>query len=140
MGCEEKATQKVQLLSEANGTKEKVAKAATYQEKVMGATRYANQRTINDPVFERCRRLLQNRPSRIGRKPSAIGNLRGEKGVVDLLFSWESTPLGSLLAQEIRSHPSSSQAHSRSNPLSPSFQAEAFRYVLDPCLKEHGSH
>jgi hypothetical protein len=47
---EERATQEVELLSQANGTKEKVAKAGTYTEKVLAATRFANQRTINEPV------------------------------------------------------------------------------------------
>ena len=49
---EQEATEKVKRLSETNGTKEKVAKASTYQEKVVAATRFANQRTINDPVCE----------------------------------------------------------------------------------------
>jgi hypothetical protein len=49
---EQKATEKIERLSEANGTRDKVAKAGTYQEKVLAATRFANQRTINDPVCE----------------------------------------------------------------------------------------
>jgi hypothetical protein len=55
-------------------------------------------------------------------------------------FSPRNRPRWALPAQEIWSDPSSSQADPRSNPLPPSFQAEAFRYLLDPCLKEHGSH
>jgi hypothetical protein len=49
---EDRATQRVELFSEANGTKEKVAKASTYPEKVVAATRFANQRTINNAVVE----------------------------------------------------------------------------------------
>jgi len=50
---EEKATEKVEKLSEANGTKDKVSKAKTYEEKFWVATRYAHgQRTINDPIYE----------------------------------------------------------------------------------------
>jgi hypothetical protein len=50
---EEKATKKVEKLSEANGTKDKVSKAKTYEEKFWVATRYAHgQRTINDPIYE----------------------------------------------------------------------------------------
>ncbi len=50
---ESKAIQKIEQLSEANGTKEKVSKAKTYKEKVWNVTRYAHgQRTINEPVRE----------------------------------------------------------------------------------------
>ncbi len=50
---EERASEKVLKLSEANGTKERVIKAMTYEEKVIEATRYAHgQRTINEPIFE----------------------------------------------------------------------------------------
>jgi hypothetical protein len=49
---EEKALQKVERLSEANGTKEKVSRSKTYEEKVLAATRFAHgQRTINEPIF-----------------------------------------------------------------------------------------
>jgi hypothetical protein len=49
----EKATEKIGLLSEKNGTKEKVSKAKTYENKVWAATRYAHgQRKIDGPVFE----------------------------------------------------------------------------------------
>jgi hypothetical protein len=49
---EKKATEMVLRLSEANGTKEKVAQSKTYEEKVVAATRFANQKTLNEPVFE----------------------------------------------------------------------------------------
>jgi len=50
---EERATEKVLKLSEVNGTKERVIKAKTYEEKVIEATRYAHgQRTMNEPIFE----------------------------------------------------------------------------------------
>lgn len=50
---EQRATEKVLKLSESNGTKEKVLRAKTYEEKVIEATRYANgQRSMNEPVFE----------------------------------------------------------------------------------------
>ena len=49
---EERATQRVEILSVANGTKEKVTKAGAYEEKVVAATRFAHQRTINDAVCE----------------------------------------------------------------------------------------
>ena len=50
---EERATEKVLRLSEVNGTKERVIKAKTYEEKVIEVTRYAHgQRTINEPIFD----------------------------------------------------------------------------------------
>jgi len=50
---EERATEKLLKLSEVNGTKERVIKAKTYEEKVIEATRYAHgQRTMNEPIFE----------------------------------------------------------------------------------------
>ena len=49
---EQKAIEKVEQLAGANGTKDKVAKASIYQEKVVAATRFANQRTIDEPVCE----------------------------------------------------------------------------------------
>lgn len=48
---EQEALKRIVKLSEANGTKEKVAQAKSYEEKVRAATRYAHgQRTINEPV------------------------------------------------------------------------------------------
>lgn len=50
---EERATEKVSKLSEINGTKQRVIKAKSYEEKVIEATRYAHgQRTMNEPIFE----------------------------------------------------------------------------------------
>jgi hypothetical protein len=49
---EQKAIEKVEHLSGVNGTKDKVAKTGIYQEKVVAATRFANQRTINEPACE----------------------------------------------------------------------------------------
>jgi hypothetical protein len=49
---EKTATEKVLKLSEANGTKEKVSQAKTYGEKVVAATRFASQKTLNEPVFD----------------------------------------------------------------------------------------
>ena len=49
---EKKTLQKVEHLSEANGTKEKVSGAKSYEEKVLVATRFAHgQRTLNEPIF-----------------------------------------------------------------------------------------
>ncbi|MFB3885142.1 MAG: hypothetical protein ACE144_07920 [Thermodesulfobacteriota bacterium] len=56
---EEKATQNVMRLSEANGTKEKVSKGKTYEEKVWAVTRFAHgQKRIDDPVFEALREVI----------------------------------------------------------------------------------
>jgi hypothetical protein len=50
---EEKATQKIMTLSEANGTKEKVLKSKTYGDKVLAATRFAHgQKKMDGPIFE----------------------------------------------------------------------------------------
>ncbi len=50
---EEEALKRVMKLSEANGTKEKVLQAKSYEEKVVVATRYAHgQKTINEPIEE----------------------------------------------------------------------------------------
>jgi hypothetical protein len=50
---EEKATQKIMKLSEANGTKDKVLKSKTYGEKVWAATRFAHgQKRMDEPIFE----------------------------------------------------------------------------------------
>jgi len=50
---EEKATQKILTLSEANGTKEKVLKSKTYADKVLAATRFAHaQKRMDAPIFE----------------------------------------------------------------------------------------
>lgn len=49
---ERKALQKVENLSESNGTKEKVAMAKNYEEKVLAATRFAHgQKILNEPIF-----------------------------------------------------------------------------------------
>jgi hypothetical protein len=50
---EEKATEKINRLSEANATKDKVVKAKSYEEKVLAATRFAHgQKRIDGPIFE----------------------------------------------------------------------------------------
>jgi len=50
---ETQALVNIERLSEANGTKEKVAKAKTYKEKVIAATRYAHgQKTLNEPIVQ----------------------------------------------------------------------------------------
>ena len=49
---EEKALRKVERLSEVNGTKEKVSRVKSYEEKVLAATRFAHgQRTMSEPIF-----------------------------------------------------------------------------------------
>lgn len=56
---EEEALKRVLKLSEANGTKDKVLRLKSYEEKVWAATRYAHgQSTINEPVFEALRPLV----------------------------------------------------------------------------------
>ena len=50
---DEKAVERIVRLSEANGTKERVSKAKTFEEKVLVATRYAHgQKIIDEPIFE----------------------------------------------------------------------------------------
>jgi hypothetical protein len=50
---EEKATEKINRLSEANGTKDKVVKVNSYEEKLWAATRFAHgQKKIDSPIFE----------------------------------------------------------------------------------------
>jgi len=50
---EPRATRKIEQLSEANGTKEKVSRAKTYEEKVWNATRYSHgQKIINEPIMD----------------------------------------------------------------------------------------
>jgi hypothetical protein len=50
---EEKAIEKINRLSEANGTKDKTIKARTYEEKVWATTRFAHgQKKIDSPIFE----------------------------------------------------------------------------------------
>ena len=49
---EKTAMERILKLSKTNGSYEKVSQAKTYEEKVLAATRFAVQKTINDPVFE----------------------------------------------------------------------------------------
>jgi hypothetical protein len=50
---EEEALKRVIQLSEANGTKDRVSQAKSYEEKVWAVTRYGHgQKTINEPVYE----------------------------------------------------------------------------------------
>lgn len=54
---EQHALTKIKQLSEANGTKDKVSNARTYEEKVVAATRYGHgQKTLNGPIFQ----ILEN--------------------------------------------------------------------------------
>jgi len=69
---EPEALKRVIQLSEANGTKDRVSPAKSYEEKVWAATRYGHgQRTINEPVYEALkpvvsRETLQNLEEAIG--------------------------------------------------------------------------
>jgi hypothetical protein len=54
---EKGAMESLLKLSEANGSKEKVTQAKTYEEKVVAATRFASQKTINDPVFDALKKI-----------------------------------------------------------------------------------
>ena len=50
---EQRALMRIEGLSEANGTKDKVSKARGYEEKVVAATRYAHgQKTLNEAIFK----------------------------------------------------------------------------------------
>jgi hypothetical protein len=50
---EKRATERIERLSEVNGTNDKVSKARTYEEKVRAVTRYAHgQRKMDEPIFE----------------------------------------------------------------------------------------
>jgi hypothetical protein len=60
---EEKASQKIMSLSEANRTTDKVSKAKSYEEKVWAATRFAHgQRRIDEPIFEALREVASREP------------------------------------------------------------------------------
>lgn len=73
-----KAVEKIVRLSEANGTKERVSKARTYEEKVWAATRYAHgQKIIDEPIFEALRQVisrksLQNWEDAIGKSGTLV--------------------------------------------------------------------
>ena len=75
---EEKANEKIIHLSEANGTKEKVIKTKTYEEKVWVATRFAHgQKKIDDPVYEALKEVtskesLQNWEDAIGKSGTLV--------------------------------------------------------------------
>jgi hypothetical protein len=74
---ERKAGEKLLTLSEANGTKERVLQAPSYKEKVVAATRFANQKTINDPVCEALKEIatkevLEDWEKAIGRSGTLV--------------------------------------------------------------------
>ena len=75
---DEKAIEKIVRLSEANGTKDKVSKAKTYEEKVSAATRYAHgQKKIDEPILEALKEVasresLQNWEDAIGKSGTLI--------------------------------------------------------------------
>jgi len=75
---EEKALQKIEKLSEANGTKDKVSKAKTYEEKVCAATRFAHgQKKIDEPICEALEEVsskgtLQNWEEVIGKSGTLV--------------------------------------------------------------------
>ena len=75
---EEKAIEKVDRLSEANGTREKVTRAKAYEEKVLAATRFAHgQKTMDDPVCEALKEVvskksLQDWESAIGQSGTLV--------------------------------------------------------------------
>jgi hypothetical protein len=74
----EKAVERIVRLSEANGTKDRVSKAKTFEEKVLAATRYAHgQKKIDEPIFEALREVtsresLQNWEDAIGKSGTLV--------------------------------------------------------------------
>jgi hypothetical protein len=59
---ENKAMEKVRILSEKNGTKDRGLRARTYEEKVWTATRFAHgQKKIDGPVFEALRDIASEK-------------------------------------------------------------------------------
>ncbi|MBM4340723.1 MAG: hypothetical protein FJ110_14415 [Deltaproteobacteria bacterium] len=87
---EKKAIQKIENLSETNGTKEKVSAAKGYEEKVLAATRFAHgQKTLNDPIFNALgevasKELLQKWEDGIGKSGTLVA-----RRVWSLFFSDE---------------------------------------------------
>jgi hypothetical protein len=74
---EKGAMESLLKLSEANGSKEKVTQAKTYEEKVVAATRFASQKTINDPVFDALKKIaskesLEDWEKAIGRSGTLV--------------------------------------------------------------------
>ena len=75
---DEKAVERIVRLSEANGTKDRVSKAKTFEEKVLATTRYAHgQKKIDEPIFEVLREVtsresLQNREDAIGKSGTLV--------------------------------------------------------------------
>jgi len=75
---DEKAVERIVRLSEANGTKDSVSKAKTFEEKVLAATRYAHgQKKIDEPIFEALREVtsresLQNWEDSIGKSGTLV--------------------------------------------------------------------
>lgn len=81
---------KIERLSEDNGTKEKVSKAKTYEEKVIAATRYAHgQKTLNEPIVQALggvasRESLQEWEDAFGKSGTLVA-----RRMWDLIFSEE---------------------------------------------------
>lgn len=75
---EEKALERIDQLSRVNGTEERVAKAAGYEEKVLAATRFAHgQKTIDEPICEALKdvvskKALQDWESAIGHSGTLV--------------------------------------------------------------------
>jgi hypothetical protein len=75
---DEKAVERIVRLSEANGTKDRVSKSRTFEEKVLAATRYAHgQKKIDEPIFEALREVtsresLQNWEDAIGKSGTLV--------------------------------------------------------------------
>ena len=138
---EKVATEKVLKLSEANGTKEKASQAKTYEEKVVAATRFAHQKTLNDPVFEALKEVaskesLQDWEKAMGRSGTFVA-----RRVWGIFFSDANRERWiNYSGKEIWSLTGSGMPRHGSNPLPPRFQTETLRYVLDLSLQESGPY
>ena len=74
---EKGALESLLKLSDANGSREKVTQAKTYEEKVVAATRFANQKTIDEPVFDALKKIaskesLEDWEKAIGRSGTLV--------------------------------------------------------------------
>ncbi|NWF92390.1 MAG: hypothetical protein HXY46_05705 [Syntrophaceae bacterium] len=87
---EERAVQKIAALSEANGTKEWVSRAKTYEEKVRAVTRFAHgQRRIDQPIFEALKEVASKEPLQTWEEAISKSGTLVARRVWSIFFSWE---------------------------------------------------
>ncbi len=138
---EAKALEKVNQLAAANGTKAKVDEAKGYEAKVVAATRFASQRTIDANVAAALADVASADELKTWEDVDRqVGHAGGAARVGHLLVGGEPRQVGRVSLPEAPDHQGAGRPDPEPRLLPAGLQAEAAGHLLDADRVQHGAH